>query len=143
MRYHRFIPPLLVLSLSACGALQDKTPKPMPEATARPIQGTAKTAASLDATTEAERATATAAPTTAGRNLGTVSVALGSPAEQGFWLKSPLVAAPGKGRVALASGASVAVDLLPGQGGALLSLAAYRALGLSLTDLPQVVVTAE
>lgn len=115
----------------------------MPEATARPIQGTAKTAASLDATTEAERATATAAPTTAGRNLGTVSVALGSPAEQGFWLKSPLVAAPGKGRVALASGASVAVDLLPGQGGALLSLAAYRALGLSLTDLPQVVVTAE
>ena len=50
---------------------------------------------------------------------------------------------PGKGKVVTASGASVAVDLQPGSGGALLSLAAYRALGLALTDLPEVTVFME
>jgi len=37
----------------------------------------------------------------------------------------------------------VAVDLQSGSGGALLSLAAYRALGLALTDLPEVTVFME
>ncbi len=37
-------------------------------------------------------------------------------------------------------GTSVQVDLLPGEGGAQLSLAAFRALGLGLTDLPEVTV---
>jgi hypothetical protein len=54
-----------------------------------------------------------------------------------------LVTAPGKGKVVTAAGASVAVDLLPGSGGAMLSLAAYRALGLALTDLPEVTVYAD
>jgi len=45
--------------------------------------------------------------------------------------------------VVTASGASVAVDLQSGSGGALLSLAAYRALGLALTDLPEVTVFLE
>jgi hypothetical protein len=36
----------------------------------------------------------------------------------------------------------VNVDLIPGTGGALLSLAAFRQLGLSLTDLPEVTVYA-
>ena len=67
-------------------------------------------------------------------------MALGSPAEQGFWLKTALVSVAGKGRVVTASGASVAVDLLPTEGAALLSLAAFRALGLSLTDVPEVSV---
>jgi hypothetical protein len=77
------------------------------------------------------------------RELGKVTVALGSPAEPGFWLRTALVTAPGKGKVVTASGASVAVDLQPGSGGALLSLAAYRALGLALTDLPEVTIFME
>ena len=76
-------------------------------------------------------------------SLGTVVVGLGSPAEQGLWLKSPLVVAKAKGRVVTQSGASVAVDLLPGSGAASLSLAAFRALGLGLTDLPEVTIYAE
>ncbi len=79
----------------------------------------------------------------AGAALGQVSVVLGSPAEQGFWLRSALIRTPGKGRVELPDGASVAVDLRPGEGAALLSFAAYRALGLALTDLPVVTVYAE
>ena len=35
------------------------------------------------------------------------------------------------------------VDLLPGTGGGLLSLAAFRALGLGLTDLPEVTIYAQ
>jgi hypothetical protein len=38
------------------------------------------------------------------------------------------------------NGLAVAVTLLPGTGGAQLSLAAFRALGLSLTGLPEVLV---
>ena len=74
--------------------------------------------------------------------MGAVVVALGSPAEQGFWLRSALVTAPAKGRVVTAAGKTVNVDLQPGTGAALLSLAAYRALGLGLTDLPEVQVFA-
>jgi hypothetical protein len=151
MRIQPAFAPLFALSLSVsgCGMFQPHVPnsapgtdKAPPPATA-PLGAAGQSAASLDQTTEAEKAAAKAAPASAGRALGSVSVALGSPAEQGFWLKTPLVAAPGKGRVTLANGKSVAVDLLPGQAGSLLSLPAYRALGLALTDLPQVTVTAE
>lgn len=149
MKFLRLSPALAVLSLSACGLFQPHVPnsapgtdKAPPPATA-PLGAQGQSAASLDQTSAAEKAAAKAAPAAAGRALGSVSVALGSPAEQGFWLKTPLVTVPGKGRVTLASGKSVAVDLQPGQGGSLLSLPAYRALGLALTDLPQVTVTAE
>jgi hypothetical protein len=118
-------------------------PPSRPAAGAAIPTGGAQTAAALDTTTEAERAAAVASPAAAGAALGQVSVALGSPADQGFWLQAALVRAPGKGRVELPGGASVAVDLRPGQGAALLSLAAYRSLGLSLTDLPVVTVYAE
>lgn len=113
---------------------------------ARPVAGAvlapqgARTAAAFDRTTPAERAAAVAAPAT-GAPLGQVVVSLGNPAEPGFWLRSSLVSAPRTGTVRLASGASVQVDLLPPSGSAAqLSLAAYRALGLGLTDLPQVTV---
>ena len=119
--------------------------EPAPEnplSTLESLGGT-QTAAALDQTSDAEKAAAVAAPGDgAGKDLGSVVVALGSPAEQGFWLRSALVTAPGKGRVVTASGASVNVDLQPGTGAALLSLAAYRALGLTLTDLPNVTVFA-
>jgi hypothetical protein len=148
------------LTLSGCGAFErfrkvpDSNPQPgiagAPGAIAPPIETTAlpggagaQSAEALDQTTEAERAAATAAPATgAERELGKIVVALGTVTEQGIWLKSELVTEPGKGRVVTASGASVAVDLLPGSGGATLSLAAYRALNLGLTDLPEVTVFA-
>lgn len=108
-----------------------------------PVLGPGQTAAALDTTTAAQKEAALAAPAAASETeLGKVAVSLGSPAEPGIWLRSALVTAPGKGRVVTASGASVAVDLLPGTGSAQLSLAAFRALGLSLTDLPEVTVFA-
>ena len=112
-------------------------------ATAAPVLGSGNTAAALDTTTEAQKAEALAAPAASGeRNLGSVAVSLGSPTEPGLWLRSSLVTAAGKGRVVTASGQSVAVDLLPGQGAAQLSLAAYLALSLPLTALPEVTVYA-
>jgi hypothetical protein len=99
-----------------------------------------QSAASLDRTSAEQRAiAASAAP--AGRVLGIVSVGLGSPAETGFWLKTNLVSAPANGRAMLASGAGVNLTLLPSTGPAQLSLSAYRALGLGLTDLPQVQIS--
>ena len=139
------------ISLSGCG-LFDRVTKPVPPvvqaATPVPVLtaplGAGQSAVALDTTTAAEKAAAVAAPQAGdGRALGRVVVGLGSPAEQGFWLKSPLIAAPGKGRVVTADGKSVAVDLMPGTGGALLSLAAFRALGLGLTDLPEVTIFAD
>lgn len=108
-----------------------------------PVLGAGATATTLDTTTDAQKQAALAAPAASGeRSLGKVAVSLGSPAEPGIWLRSSLVSAPGKGRVVTASGQSVAVDLLPGQGAAQLSLPAYVALGLSLTALPEVTVFA-
>lgn len=111
---------------------------------ARPPAG-ARTAAALDTTTPEQRAAAKAVAETAGdRRLGQVSATLGNPTEPGFWLSTALVDAPGPGRVELSGGASVAVELRPagGSGSTLLSLAAFRALGLGLTDLPEVTVFA-
>ena len=98
-------------------------------------------AAALDRTTAAEKASALAAPVAGGeRQLGRVVVALGPPGEQGIWLSSALVTAVANGRVVTAAGQSIGVELRPGSGGALLSLAAFQALGLTLTDLPEVTV---
>ncbi len=141
-------------ALSACGVvdrIRGRAPAPdttLAEPSNAPLSAVeplaaGQSAAALDQTTDAEKAAATAAPTaSAERDLGRVVVALGSPAEQGFWLRSALVTVPGTGRVVTAGGASVNVDLQPGTGAALLSLAAYRALGLALTDLPEVTVFA-
>jgi len=100
----------------------------------------ARTAAAFDTTSEADKRAARAATTT-GKELGKLVVSLGNPAEQGFWLRSSLVSDKRPGVVILPTGATVQVDLLPaGGGGPQLSLAAYRALGLGLTDLPTVTV---
>lgn len=142
---------LAAMALGACDRLRgwvggpgDAAPvaaAPQPPAAAPAIapQG-ARTAAAFDRTSEAEKQAARAAPA-AGAELGRLVVSLGNPAEQGFWLRSALVAAPRPGVVRLASGATVQVDLLPlAGGGPQLSLAAYRALGLGLTELPGVTV---
>lgn len=148
----RLIPFVLVLALPACeqvtGVFGNSSAAPPAAAVAAPPPSTAgrfspqgaRTAAAFDRTTAEERAAATAKPAT-GAELGRVVVSLGNPAEQGFWLRSGLVKEKRAGSVKLASGASAQVDLLPLQGGGpQLSLAAYRALGLKLTDLPTVTV---
>lgn len=101
----------------------------------------AVSAETLDKTSAAEKAAALAAPAAGGeREFGKVVVALGPPADQGIWLSSDLVKEKAQGRIVTAAGRSLAVELRPGTGGALLSLAAFQALGLSLTELPQVTV---
>jgi hypothetical protein len=143
---------LALLPLSGCAMFDKLNGAPAVEASA-PVSetppltaiapmGTATTAAALDQSTPEQVAAATAPVAAGERELGKVVVALGSPAEQGFWIKTPLAVVAGKGRVVTAEGKSVNVDLQPGSGGALLSLAAFRALGLGLTDLPEVTVFA-
>jgi hypothetical protein len=158
---HRNLSPIrwpalgLVLSLSACGLVDNVRSGRVPDSAARPVAaapaavpqrmpGTtgARTAEALDRTTAAERAAAVSAGPGGGTALGKVRVSLGSPTEAGFWMQGGPVKAVGKGRVVTASGQAVAVELRPG-GAAQLSLAAYRALGLGLTDLPEVTVYAQ
>ncbi|MGO4908972.1 hypothetical protein ACEN2J_11665 [Pseudorhodobacter sp. W20_MBD10_FR17] len=105
----------------------------------------ARTIAALDTTTAAQKAEALSAPAqpAAEQALGKTAVALGKVTEAGFWLRSSLVQTAGKGRVVTANGASIAVDLIPGTGAAQLSLAAFRALNLPLTDLPEVTIFAQ
>jgi hypothetical protein len=112
-----------------------------PAATAAALGAQAASPEALDTTTAEEKSVALAAPGVAGeRALGTTVVALGPPAEQGLWLSSPLVKGVGPGRVVTASGQGLAVELRPGTGAAFLSLAAFQALKLPLTDLPEVTV---
>jgi hypothetical protein len=149
----RIMVPLLLsaLFLSACAdspfsGLRGEAPADAVETrpVARPPvpSAGATTAAAFDTTTEADKAAALAPPPApAGESvLGRTAVALGNPAEPGFWLRSSLVKAAGKGRVEVAGGASIAVDLIPGEGAAQLSLPAFRALNLPLTSLPEVTI---
>jgi hypothetical protein len=134
---------VMMLALAGCDVFQAGQPAKAPVAavpvSASPL-GVGKTAAALDSTTAAEKAAALAAPKGGAHKIGSAVVALGNPAEQGFWLKSALIVVPGKGHVVTEDGGSIAVDLLPGDGAAQLSLAAFRALGLGLTDLPEVTI---
>ena len=145
------------LALSGCALFQKKAegpasitgpaaPAPATEfapAVSTSVLGTTRAASAeaLDKTSAAEKAAALAAPAAGGeRELGRVVVTLGSPAEQGIWLSTALVKDKAQGRIATAAGKSLAVELRPGTGAALLSLAAFQALGLSLTELPEVTV---
>lgn len=152
--------PVLALALSGCALIQKPGDTARPGAVTGPSEAQAATefapavattalgaraasAAALDKTTAEEKAAALSAPAKGGeRQLGKVVVALGPPAEQGIWLSSTLVKEVTQGRIATADGKSLAVELRPGSGGALLSLAAYQALGLPLTGLPEVTVFA-
>lgn len=93
----------------------------------------------------AAAAAVTAAPVAAGA-LGSVVASLGDPARKGLWLETSLVTVQSKGRVALADGKSVDVDLIPVAGaagsGGRLSIEAYKALGLKITELPVLTVSA-
>ncbi|MES2915279.1 MAG: D-galactarate dehydratase [Pseudomonadota bacterium] len=151
------LPFVLAVALSGC-ALFQKAPggpgsitgpvEPLPATESAPAASTAVlgttravSAEALDKTSAQERAAALAAPAAGGeRELGKVVVALGPPAEQGIWLSSALVTKTGQGRIVTAAGKSLRLELRPGTGGALLSLAAFQALGLVLTELPEVTV---
>jgi hypothetical protein len=106
-------------------------------------------AATLDATTEAEKQAAlNSGESGAEKELGQTIAGLGDVSEAGFWLKTPLVLAQTPGRVVWAdSGESVRLTLLPKQGArgsaSQISLAAMRALGIPLTVLPKLTVFAQ
>ncbi len=146
--------PLLAvtLALGACGTLGlgKKKAEPPPAdlatefaapVTVTPLGASGAAPASLDTTTAAEKTAALATPPKGGeRELGRQTVALGSPVDPGLWVQTALVTAPAKGRIVAANGKSLAVDLRPGSGAALMSLSAYQTLGLPLTDLPQITI---
>lgn len=123
-------------------------PVPRPASLAPPPPTNAVTVEDFDTTTTAEREAAEAAPPVAAeRALGETIATLGGPAKPGFWLETPLVSAPTKGRVvAKATGESVLVDLIPIEGpdtaGSRISLAALRLLGVGLTGLHELQVYA-
>lgn len=103
----------------------------------------AKTVAQLDTTTPAQKAEAAKTPATGERKLGATVASLGDPTQPGFWIKTPLVKAPSKGRIVNpANGKSVKVDLMPlagpTSGGSQVSLPALQLIGVSLTDLPSI-----
>ncbi len=160
----KIIPLLLILAvLPSCAVFDRLSPRTGPAATpgaddVRPVQrpsetvgsgqtgaigGLGQSAESLDTTTKEERiaATQTGGAKTA---LGETVASLGDPTQAGFWLKTPLVSSEGSGSVEAPDGTSVQVTLIPIEGaasaGSRLSLAAMRALGLGLTDLPTVKV---
>ncbi len=153
MMFRVILVPLVALSLSGCALLQRKPeaaapPPPGDMATeiAAPVEttslesmGSGQSVAALDTTSEAEKAAALAAPT-GGGELGRQVVALGSPADPGLWVQTSLVTAVTQGTVRAPNGQTLAVELRPGSGAALMSLAAYQALGIALTELPEMVI---
>jgi hypothetical protein len=101
----------------------------------------------LDTSSAGEKAAALATGDAAAeRELGRTVATLGDVAQQGFWLKTPLVATETEGRVVWAdNGNAVKVTLMPrpGSGGSQISLAAMRALGVPLTALAELIVFAQ
>lgn len=84
-------------------------------------------------------------PNATNGSLGMTVASLGNPAEDGLWLKTPLVASETIGRVVYpATGKTVSVTLIPLDGpptaGSQLSLSAMQGLGAGLADLPTVEV---
>lgn len=151
--------PIVMLSLgSGCALFTEQPERPdaqapqdevrpvaRPEAASRPPSG-ARTADALDTTTDEERQAASAPAASGARDLGVTVASLGDPARSGFWLETPLVSAPAKGRVEF-EGQSAQVDLIPIEGpesgGSRISLSAMRLIGAPLTGLPEVRVSVE
>lgn len=124
----------LVLILGGCGLWGGRSAPAPPE---DPV-------ASTPPETEATETAPEPAPV---RLPATTIASLGNVREPGLWMRTPLVSAPTPGMISdPATGRSVAVDLIPVEGapgaGSRLSLAAYQALGLPLTALPELRVAA-
>lgn len=105
----------------------------------------ARTVEQFDTTTAQDRAVAVAPPAGGGRRLGTTIANLGSPADPGIWMKTPLVNAVTIGRVKY-NGMSANLELRPSGGaigsGSQISLAAMRLIEAPLTALLEVSVYA-
>lgn len=150
MRYPISQTCLVSILLVSCGGFSaGLAPVPVlqslaPEMRIAPVD--ARTVEEFDTTTAGERIAAVQAANDAGETLlGTTVASLGNATKGGFWLETPLVSVPQKGRVHYGpSGKSVALDLLPVDGlvsgGSRLSLAAMRPLEVPLTGLVQVAV---
>ncbi len=115
------------------------TPPPPPPPAAR-------TAAQFDTTTAEDRAAATAPAAPVGeQSLGTTLATLGSPADPGIWLKTPLVSTLTQGRIDY-EGTAINIELRPSGGtagsGSQISLPAMRLLGAPLTGIIEVAVFA-
>lgn len=139
-----------LLPLAGCAALQGKSSAPAEpgmatefapavETQSLETMGSGQSVAALDRTSEAEKQAALAAAA-GGGELGRQIVALGSPADTGLWVQTSLVKAVTKGSVRAPDGKVLAVELRPGSGAALMSLSAYQALGIGLTELPEMVI---
>lgn len=120
----------------------------VPERTAPTPRPTARTAEEFNTTTAAQRNEAARPTTTGERKLGNTIASLGDPTQPGFWIKTPLVTATGKGRIRNpANGRSARVELVPlagpASGGSQVSLPALQLIGVSLTDLPSIEVFQE
>ncbi len=143
MKYHA----LALLPLIAACSLPDLGERPSSAPTvatsAPPPPASARTVEDFDTTSTADRAAA-ARPSSGGTRLGTTVASLGDPAQPGFWIRTPLVSAEGKGRIEFpAKGTSAEVTLIPTEGGSSrVSLAALRLLEAPLTDLSELVVYA-
>ncbi|MCC1482153.1 D-galactarate dehydratase [Roseibaca sp. Y0-43] len=153
-----FLTFVAVCGLAGCGALPFGGPSGAPSVpvltpgadTLRPLARPGaratglgqrgQTADTLDTTSPAERAAAQAVDVTGGALLGETLASLGSPTEQGFWLRTGLVTRVTQGRVERVDGSgAIRVELRPSGAapgaGSQLSLAAFRALGAPLTEL--------
>lgn len=150
---------LALVALAGCGALPfggglSSAPSVAVQApgtdTRRPLarpgqQGAAlgqagQTPDALDTTTAAERAAAQAGTPASEAALGDTLASLGSPTEQGFWLRTGLVTRVQQGRVERIDGTgAIRVELRPSGAepgaGSQLSLAAFRTIGAPLTEL--------
>jgi hypothetical protein len=153
MRLIALAPVIAGLALAGCAELASIAPEAMDEApviatsiTTPPPRPTARTVDEFDTTTAQDRAAAVAAASApGGARLGTTIASLGSPADPGIWLRTPLVTQTTMGRVEHApTGKSVAVELRPSGGapgsGSQISLPAMRLLEIPLTALPELVV---
>ncbi len=114
----------------------DPTPPPEPPKTAR-------TASEFDTTSQEDRAAALTKTGSAELKLGTTLATLGSPADPGIWLKTPLVDRLVMGRVTYGA-ASVNLELRPSGGvsgsGSQISLPAMRLLKAPLTEIVELTV---
>lgn len=110
----------------------------------------ARTVDQFDTTSSADKAQAVKAaadPVAQNVLLGRTVASLGSPADPGFWLETPLVTQARTGRVVYpVNGKAVAVELRPIDGpktaGSRLSLPAMRVIEAPLTGLPEIEVFA-
>lgn len=117
----------------------DTTPPPPPPSNAVTVE-------QFDTTSQEDRAAAVdVEPPTTDAALGMTIASLGSPADPGIWLETPLVTTLTAGRVSY-QGNTINIELRPSGGvagsGSQISLAAMRLIGAPLTSLPELTVFA-